>query len=57
VNGREASLIQGNVSSTSQSTFQSYHELMQAMGDPRYQTDPVYQRQVAVRLANSKELM
>jgi len=57
VNGREASLIQGNVSSTSQSTFQSYHELMQAMGDPRYQTDPVYQRQVAVRRAASKELL
>ena len=57
VNGREASLIQGNVSSTSQSTFQSYHELMQAMGDPRYQTDPVYQKQVADRLASSKDLL
>ena len=57
VNGREASLIQGNVSSTSKSAFQSYHELMQAMGDPRYQTDPVYQRQVAARLAASKDLL
>ena len=57
VNGREASLIQGNVSSTSKSAFQSYHELMQAMGDPRYQTDPVYQKQVADRLASSKDLL
>jgi hypothetical protein len=57
VNGREASLIQGNVASTSKSTFQSYHELMQAMNDPRYQSDPAYQKQVADRLAVSKELL
>jgi hypothetical protein len=57
VNGRDASLIKGNVASTSKSTFGSYHELMQAMNDPRYQSDPVYQKQVADRLAVSKELL
>lgn len=57
VHGKEASLIQGNVASTSKSTFGSYHELMQAMGDPRYQSDPVYQKQVADRLAISKDLL
>jgi hypothetical protein len=57
VHGKEASLIQGNASTTSRSSFQSYHELMQAMNDPRYHSDPVYQKQVADRLAVSKELL
>ena len=57
VHGRDAALIQGNAASTSRSTFGSYHELMQAMNDPRYKADPVYQKQVAERLAISKELL
>lgn len=57
VHGKEASLVQANAASTSRASFASYHELMQAMGDSRYQNDPVYQKQVADRLALSKDLL
>lgn len=57
VHGKEASLVQANAASTSRASFASYHELMQAMGDPRYSKDPVYQKQVSDRLSISKDLI
>lgn len=57
VHGKEPTLVQANASSTSRAAFASYHELMQAMGDSRYQKDPVYQKQVEARLAISKDLI
>jgi hypothetical protein len=51
--GNEPNLISGNVGQDGGSAFRSTSELVQAMRDPRYQSDPAYRKQVADQLARS----
>jgi len=54
-NGRPPKLINGSGGATnSEPAFRSSAEMVTAMRDPRYQTDPSYREQVARRLAVSK---
>ena len=55
VNGRDAKLITGGrpVAQGAEG-FASKHDMMAAMRDPRYKTDPVFQAEVARKLANRR---
>lgn len=51
--GVEGELLQGKAPSSSMSTFRSQAELVQAMSDPRYETDPAYRQDVIDKLERS----
>lgn len=51
--GREPSLLSGNPLPTPTNAFRSWDEVTVAMSDPRYKTDPAYQKDVQNRLAVS----
>lgn len=51
--GYEGNTIQGKAPSRSGNQFRSQAELVEAMGDPRYDRDPAYRRDVQQRLENS----
>ena len=53
VTGKEARLVQGDVSASGESGFGSTAQLTAAMNDPRYQKDPAYRAQVIRKLQNS----
>ena len=52
-NGYEARMLQGKSPNSSGQVYRSQAELVQAMGDPRYETDPAYRQDVIERLNNS----
>jgi hypothetical protein len=51
--GQDGNLIQGKAAS-SQNTFRSQAELIQAMNDPRYDNDPAYRQDVIDKLDRSE---
>lgn len=51
--GVEGDLLQGKAASNSSSGFRSQAELVQAMSDPRYETDVAYRNDIIRKLENS----
>ena len=52
-NGYEGRMLQGKAPSSSGEVYRSQAELVAAMGDPRYDTDPAYRADVIEKLNNS----
>ena len=52
-NGYEGTTLQGKPSKANADTFRSQAELVAAMGDPRYDTDPAYRSDVIEKLNRS----
>ena len=52
-NGYEGRMLQGKKPSTSGQVFRSQAELIQAMSEPRYETDPAYRNDLLEKLDNS----
>ena len=52
-NGYEGRMLQGKPASSKGSVYRSQAELVAAMGDPRYDTDPAYRADVVEKLNNS----
>ena len=52
-NGYEGRMLQGKAPSSSGEVYRSQAELVAAMGDPRYDTDPAYRADVVEKLNNS----
>ena len=52
-NGYEGRMLQGKPAGSSGQVFRSQAELVAAMGDPRYDTDPAYRADVVQRLDSS----
>ena len=52
-NGYEGRMLQGKAAKTSDGGFRSQAELVAAMGDPRYDTDPAYRAEVIAKLDRS----
>ena len=52
-NGYEGRMLQGKSPSSSGEVFRSQAELVAAMGDPRYDTDPAYRADVVAKLEQS----
>ena len=46
-------MLQGKAASSSGDVFRSQAELVAAMGDPRYETDPAYRADVVAKLEQS----
>ena len=53
VNGYEGRMLQGKPASGSGDIYRSQAELVAAMGDPRYDTDPAYRQDVISKLEQS----
>jgi len=53
VEGREPKLIGGRAPKGSTDKFESTAQLVAAMSDPKYSTDPAYQRKVQEKLSRS----
>jgi len=51
--GSEGQLLTGRGSAESNAVFRSQSELVQAMSDPRYDSDPAYRSDVMTKLENS----
>ena len=52
-NGYEGRMLQGKPASSTGNVFRSQAELVAAMGDPRYDTDPAYRADVVAKLDQS----
>ena len=52
-NGYEGRMLQGKPASSSGAVYRSQAELVAAMGDPRYDTDPAYRQDVISKLEQS----
>ena len=52
-NGVEPNLVQGTKAGAGADTFRSVQQVVEAMNDPRYETDPAYRDEVARRMKNS----
>ena len=52
-NGYEGRMLQGKAPSSSGEVYRSQAELVAAMGDPRYDTDPAYRQDVISKLEQS----
>ena len=52
-NGYEGRMLQGRAPSSAGETYRSQAELVAAMGDPRYDTDPAYRADVVAKLEQS----
>ena len=52
-NGYEGRMLQGKPASSRGATYRSQAELVAAMGDPRYETDPAYRADVIQKLDQS----
>ena len=52
-NGYEGRMLQGKAPSSAGEVYRSQAELVAAMGDPRYDTDPAYRADVIEKLNNS----
>jgi len=55
-NGVEPNLVQGNRPSIASDTFRSSAQVLEAMNDPRYESDPAFRDDVARRIKNSNVL-
>ena len=55
-NGVEGQTIQGKASPNKANSYRSHAELIAAMSDPRYETDPAYRMDVMSKLEMSPEL-
>ena len=53
VNGRDPALLTGNTGPSSTSGFTNRAEVVKAMADKRYATDPAYRKMVADKLSNT----
>lgn len=53
-NGVEPKLVQGDRVGAGADTFRSVAQVVEAMNDPRYETDPAYRDEVARRMKNSE---
>ena len=51
--GIEPKLVGGKTARSSESKFESTAQLVEAMNDPRYQTDPAYRRKLEEKLSRS----
>ena len=51
--GVDGELLTGTASSTPQDVFRSQAEVVQAMSDPRYDSDPAYRQDVFEKLERS----
>jgi len=51
--GKDGQLLSGKEAKSENNSFRSQAELVQAMSDPRYDSDPAYRRDVLNKLANS----
>jgi len=54
--GTEGKMVQGKAPSQTENTFRSQAELVRAMSDPRYESDPAYRQDVMNKLAASKNV-
>ena len=52
-NGVEPNLVQGTKAGAGADTFRSVQQVVEAMNDPRYESDPAYRDEVARRMKNS----
>ena len=52
-NGYEGRMLQGKASKTNTDVYQSQAQLVEAMGDPRYDKDPAYRQAVIAKLDRS----
>ena len=52
-NGIEGELLTGKPASTQKDVFRSQAEVVRAMADPRYDTDPAYRQDVYAKLERS----
>ena len=52
-NGYEGRMLQGKPSKTNTDVYQSQAQLVEAMGDPRYDKDPAYRQAVIAKLDRS----
>ena len=55
-NGYEGRMLSGKAPKTSGNVFRSQAELVQAMSDPRYESDPAYRQDVITKLDRSDNL-
>jgi len=55
-NGKEGEMVTGRAPSTKAAGFRSQQELVSAMNDPRYDSDPAYREDVMRKLERSPEL-
>ena len=53
VNGYEGRMLQGKAPQSSNDVFRSQAELVRAMSDPRYDSDPAYRADVIEKLERS----
>ena len=51
--GRDGQMLSGKSAKSEDNSFQSQAQLVEAMSDPRYDSDPAYRRSVLNKLANS----
>jgi len=56
-NGYEGRMLTGKPPVNSKDTYRSQAELVRAMNDPRYDSDPAYRQDVIAKLEQSNELM
>ena len=56
-NGFEGEMLTGGDSRVQQDVFRSQAELVEAMGDPRYDRDPAYRADIAAKLERSGEFI
>jgi len=54
--GTEGKMVQGKAPSQTENTFRSQAELVRAMSDPRYDSDPAYRQDVMNKLAASNNV-
>lgn len=54
--GTEGEMLSGRAARQSDNAFQSQAQLVDAMSDPRYDTDPAYREQIMARLSSSGKL-
>ena len=54
--GTEGKMVQGKAPSQTENTFRSQAELVRAMADPRYDSDPAYRQDVMNKLAASNNV-
>ena len=54
--GTEGNLLSGKAAARTDNQFKSQAQLVQAMSDPRYDTDPSYREEIMTKLSNSGQL-
>jgi len=54
--GSEGQMLTGKTAARTDNQFQSQAQLVQAMSDPRYDSDPAYREEIMTKLSNSGKL-